>query len=323
MHSTVHAGGVNAVTYFPDGNRIASASDDKTVKITKAVSGEVEMELLGHEKEVKRIAISSDGKRLASGGLDRTMRVWDASTGTCEHTVDCGSNVLGLDFGPDGKCIAAGLENGEVKIFNVDSAEFEATLSGKEVFVNQSSYAKDCQGVLCIKFSNDGAYMAVGDQDTTIRIYDGKTFALLSTLQHSTETECYVRSVAWNRDSTKLASAGGDQKVHIFAVGADGSFEYEKGGNLNLSGHMDHVYTVAFKPDDPNILVSGAGDKKVIVWKMDGNVLWCGGDLTMTGHADSVMCLAFKPDDPNFLVTGSQDQTIKVWNLATGQCTSN
>ena len=171
----MHAGGVYAVTYFPDGNRIASASDDKTVKITKTVSGEVEMELLGHEQEVKCIPISSDGKRVASGGLDRTMRVWDASTGTCEHTVDCGSNVLGLDFGQDGTCIAAGLEHGQVKIFNVDSAECEATLTGKEVFVK----SKDCEGVLCIKFSNDGAYLAVGDQDTTIRIYDGKTFALL------------------------------------------------------------------------------------------------------------------------------------------------
>ena len=76
---------MNAVAYFPERDeeetRVASASDDGTIKITSTVSGEVLLSLQGHEGGVKSVAVSNDGTCLASGGEDNTLRVWDSKSG--------------------------------------------------------------------------------------------------------------------------------------------------------------------------------------------------------------------------------------------------
>ena len=61
--------------------RVASASDDGTIKITSTVSGEVLLSLEGHKRRVKSVAVCKDGTRLASGGEDKALRVWDAKSG--------------------------------------------------------------------------------------------------------------------------------------------------------------------------------------------------------------------------------------------------
>ena len=80
-----HEGPVHAVAYFPERDeeetRVASASDDGTIKITSTVSGEVLLSLQGHEGGVKSVAVSKDGTCLASGGKDKTLRVWDSKSG--------------------------------------------------------------------------------------------------------------------------------------------------------------------------------------------------------------------------------------------------
>ena len=52
------------------------------------MSGEVLLELPGHEGGAKCVTVSPDGKTLASGGKDGAVKVWDAKTGKCESTLD-------------------------------------------------------------------------------------------------------------------------------------------------------------------------------------------------------------------------------------------
>jgi tetratricopeptide (TPR) repeat protein len=67
------------VAFSPDGRRLASASNDQTVRVWDAATGKELLTLKGHTGRVFSVSFSPDGRRLASAGFDRTVRVWEAS----------------------------------------------------------------------------------------------------------------------------------------------------------------------------------------------------------------------------------------------------
>lgn len=80
-----HTGTVWSVAWSPDSKRLASGSNDFTVKVWDAEFGTLMHTLAEHEGSVWSTAWNPDGERLASGSDDRTVRVWNASTGRSLH----------------------------------------------------------------------------------------------------------------------------------------------------------------------------------------------------------------------------------------------
>jgi WD40 repeat protein len=74
-----HTAIVLGLACSPDGRRLATGSDDRTIKLWDTTTGEEVFTLRGHTSGVLCVAFSPDGRRIASGGIDRTVKVWDTS----------------------------------------------------------------------------------------------------------------------------------------------------------------------------------------------------------------------------------------------------
>jgi WD40 repeat protein len=70
---TGHEDPVRSVTISPDGQTLASGSEDNTIKLWNVKTGDLLCTLSGHESSVSSVAISPDGQTVASGSFDNTI----------------------------------------------------------------------------------------------------------------------------------------------------------------------------------------------------------------------------------------------------------
>ena len=73
-----HTRSVLCVAFSPDGTRLATASEDQTIKLWDSATGEEVLTLRGHAGVVSSVAFSPDGRQLASAGTDGTVQVREA-----------------------------------------------------------------------------------------------------------------------------------------------------------------------------------------------------------------------------------------------------
>ena len=166
---------VNSVAFSPDGERLASAGGDGTIKVWNSRTGEVVQTLDANTDFVYSVAFHPDGKHLAAAGADREVRVWDLTTGKTVFTCPgyggaYYGTAYGVAFSPDGRRLAAG-SDGAVKIWDWRHRASSSTPSPDTT-----------RRAISVAFSPDGRRLASGSWNGDVMIWDAETGERLRTL---------------------------------------------------------------------------------------------------------------------------------------------
>ena len=274
-----HTQSVNSISLSQDGEIIASASDDSTIKLWTSYGQEITT-LKGHQGAVYSVSFSNKGKVLASGSQDGTVKLW-SQDGILLSTIKAHQGAVNsVSFSPDGKTIASGGVDGTIKLWN---------LQGKQLGAIQADRGK-------IYSINYGKILASAGEDKTVKLWDtqGKQLAILK--GHKDR----VLSVSLSPDGKTIATASSDNTVKVWDL--DGK---EIG---TLRGHKSPVVSVNFSVDGKTI-ASGSSDGEIKLWNHYGREI-----ATLKGHGSWVSSLSFSNDGLT-LVSASADNTIKLWSL--------
>jgi WD40 repeat protein len=119
-----HTAWLSSVAFSPDGKKIVSGSNDKTLRVWDADSGSgILGPLVGHKNSVTSVAFSPDGKKIVSGSCDTNLCVWDAESGSSILGQVVGHKLLvsSIALSPDGKKILSVSRDQMLRVWDAES----------------------------------------------------------------------------------------------------------------------------------------------------------------------------------------------------------
>jgi WD40 repeat protein/DNA-binding SARP family transcriptional activator len=262
-----------AVSFSPDGRRIAVGTLDGTVRIVPADGAGRTIVLRGNRDQVLDLGFDRGGDRLVTAAHDGTARVWNVAGGTpvtLQH-----KGVWSASLSPDGRWVASAGQNGVVWVRKVDGGAHQVAIRvGKPIFG--------------VRFKSDGRTLVTGELDGVVRIFDVRGGPILEALNGG-------RGRVWRAvflPSGQIVSTSEDGVVRRWAPLS----------SMNLRGSF---VTASFSPDGRRILTGGADGRARLFDRSSG-------DLAETIGPRAAPTVARYSADGRRIVMASHDGSVRI-----------
>jgi COMPASS component SWD3 len=247
-----HSRGVNDLCWNPVSPLLASASDDKTVRLWDALTGDALVEFRGHDNFV--FCVSMHHALLASGSFDETVKLFDVRSGECVSTLPAHSDpVTAVAFNRDGTCIASASHDGLIRVWDVATSECLKTI-----------FAAGNPPVASVTYSPNGKFLLASTLDSCIRLWPVNKIGASTCAKAYRDEKLHVNTKysvvsTFTHDGNVLTGSETGQPV---------LYDLQSRRVLQtLRGHSDVVLAVSAHDKLP-LLCSGGmtADRKVLFW---------------------------------------------------------
>ncbi len=296
-----HKESLSYLRFDAAGERVVSASFDRTVKVWSVAERKLLVDFTLHANPVGGAAFSPDGELVASCSYERNptrgvwgvVHVWNSRTGELVRTLEGGRKPLvGLAFSPNGQRIAAGSWDFCVFVWDVAGGEPTKCAVPDEGIYN---------AVDDVLWLPGGTAVAGASRDKTARVWNATNGELEASLRGHTDA---VEKLALSPDGLRLATASADGALRLWSTS-------DWRPLATLRGHGDDVVSCAFEREG-RALLSTSKDRTLRAWSADASVF--GPPQCINSHA--VYVARFSPDDSR-IATASYDGRITVRDGAT------
>uniref|UniRef100_A0A8C7TWR2 U3 small nucleolar RNA-interacting protein 2 n=1 Tax=Oncorhynchus mykiss TaxID=8022 RepID=A0A8C7TWR2_ONCMY len=204
--------------------------------------------------------------------------------------------VTCLAISPDDQHVFSASKDCSIIKWDVESGKRLHTIAGGRKGT-EDRHVGHTAHVLCMSISSDGKYLATGDMNKLIMIWEAAT---CKHLYKFTGHRGPVSGLSFRRGTHDLYSASHDRSIKVWNVDENAYVE-------TLFGHQD-VITGLDSGSRERCVTAGGRDRTVRVWKIAEE-----SQLVFHGHEGSIDCIQLINEE--HMITGANDGSVSLWSV--------